>query len=267
MTERYLESRGIAYRTNEFKDSRQTLVFIHGLSGSLSAWYPHEKLFEEKYNVVTLDLRGHGLSKRYKKYSDYALNNFSEDVYAVLTELKVNSCILVSHSLGALVALELLHHHPHVVSKAIFISPAAQNDKLFWYHASHPVRELGVIAGFVCSIFKKPHGRTNYDLYKDTADWSFKRTLTDVSNMGRLTYLYVLNNLYAFKHNEWWQEINIPVLFLHGSRDTMVPLSYARALAKEVPDAQFVVFENKNHLLPLNSVSEVSKAIEDFISR
>jgi pimeloyl-ACP methyl ester carboxylesterase len=224
MKEGYLQSRGIAYRVSDFKPGRKTLLFIHGLSGSLSVWYPYESLADE-YNVITVDLRGHGLSKRYKKYKDYDLATVAEDVAILLEDLNVQSCVVISHSLGALVALELIHSHPQKIAKAIFISPAAQSNKLFFYHLRHPLREMGVITGFLLSILRRPQGRTDYEHYKHTGDWNLFRTYADVSNMGRLTYLRALNNLYAFAHNEWWREIQIPTLFLHGSQDTMVPLT------------------------------------------
>ena len=67
MKEHFFEDR-IYYRTNEFKSDRLTLVFVHGVSGSSSAWLPYEKIFENKYNVLTYDIRGHGLSKKYPHY-------------------------------------------------------------------------------------------------------------------------------------------------------------------------------------------------------
>ena len=52
------------------------MVFVHGVSGSSSAWWPYEKIFENKYNILTFDIRGHGKLKKFPNYSDYKIKNF-----------------------------------------------------------------------------------------------------------------------------------------------------------------------------------------------
>ena len=64
MKEYYFDNDKIYYRTNEFKADRLILVFIHGVSGSSSSWWTYEKIFENKYNILTYDIRGHGKSKK-----------------------------------------------------------------------------------------------------------------------------------------------------------------------------------------------------------
>jgi len=50
MKESYFSKNNIYYRINEFQPGRPTLVFIHGLSGSSSAWLEYEKKFEK--NII-----------------------------------------------------------------------------------------------------------------------------------------------------------------------------------------------------------------------
>ncbi len=61
MKEAYYE--GIYYRKNEFHPDRITLVFSHGVSGSSSAWWPYEKIFKNKYNVLFMTFAGTGFLK------------------------------------------------------------------------------------------------------------------------------------------------------------------------------------------------------------
>ena len=58
-------------------------------------WYPFEALFEKDYNVVTFDLRGHGLSVRPPR-AGYAMEEFVEDMRALqasLLEDVVMTCV------------------------------------------------------------------------------------------------------------------------------------------------------------------------------
>ena len=79
MKESFFDNR-IYYRTNDWKSDRTTIVFVHGVCGSSSAFWEFEKKLGEKYNILAYDLRGHGLSKRYREYSDYKIENFSKDL-------------------------------------------------------------------------------------------------------------------------------------------------------------------------------------------
>src|SRR5690348_17054682 len=99
--------RGIYYRTNEFKD-RPTLIFVHGLTGSSSAWFPYEREFEEDYNLLTFDLRGHGRSEKPKHYRDYAISEFVADLEDLIDRLAIKEFNLISHSFGTVIALPFL---------------------------------------------------------------------------------------------------------------------------------------------------------------
>ena len=99
MQEHIFDNR-IYYRTNEFQPGRPTLVFAHGVSGSSSAWLPYEKIFENKYNILTYDIRGHGLSKKYPHYEDYEIKKFAEDLHDLVSSLGITKFVLVSNSFG-----------------------------------------------------------------------------------------------------------------------------------------------------------------------
>ena len=94
MKELFFSEKGIYYRINEFEEGKSTLVFIHGLSGSSSSWTEYEKRLESNYNILNLDLRGHGTSKRYRNFQDYKLENITEDIRDLLQYLHIDKCIL-----------------------------------------------------------------------------------------------------------------------------------------------------------------------------
>lgn len=265
MNEGYLESRGIAYRTNDILPSRTTLVFIHGLSGSLSVWGPFEEKLQDRYNLVELDLRGHGKSRKYWRFGAYRIESFADDIEALINHLSIKQCVLISHSLGAIVALVFIRAHPEQVSQAIFISPALGTNGLLFEHLKHPERLLGVFGAYLLAVFNfsRRGQRTDYARYRDTGDWNARRAFADISRMGPLPYLFSLAHLYGFNDSTWWPAVVMPTLLIHGSADTMVPAKYAVALSKKMP-FKFVLLA-KNHLLPMNSIDEVARAIQDFI--
>jgi pimeloyl-ACP methyl ester carboxylesterase len=107
MQEQYFYDRGISYRSNEHIAGRSTLVFIHGLAASSSEWTWYETQFEGSYNVVTVDLRAHGRSQHPSAYEGYRLRESVIDIRLLLEALRIQRCVLIGHSSGALIGLEL----------------------------------------------------------------------------------------------------------------------------------------------------------------
>ena len=70
MQEYIFQPKKIYYRKNDFRPDCPTLVFIHGISGSSSAWLLYEKKFKDQYNILTFDLRGHGNSWKPKNLEE-----------------------------------------------------------------------------------------------------------------------------------------------------------------------------------------------------
>lgn len=265
MKEGFLQARGIAYRTNDLEPNRPTLLFVHGLSGSSSAWLPYERILERTHNIINPDLRGHGESRRPKKLRDYELAYFAEDIAALLEHLKVERCVIVSHSFGALVALMLLREHPKKFSKAVFLAPVYNNHRLFLSHLKQFLPALGACLALLLSLFRKSGGHIDYSNYTPTGDWNLRRIYADVSNTGARSYLFSLQHLYTFSNTVWQNIEPLPVLIVHGDKDSMVPLKNAVALSKLLPQAKLAIIKGANHILVLNNVPEVSQEIESFI--
>ena len=81
-----------------------TLVFIHGWSCDRSYWRAQVDYFAKQYQVITIDLAGHGESGTNR--SEWNLRNYGTDVVSVVNDLQLEKLVLVGHSLGGHVALE-----------------------------------------------------------------------------------------------------------------------------------------------------------------
>jgi pimeloyl-ACP methyl ester carboxylesterase len=95
------------------------LVFIHCWSCDMGFWKDQVPYFAKKYEVVTLDLAGHGQSGTARK--DYTIQSFAKDVAAVVKAAGLTKVILVGHSMGGPVALEAAKLMPDVVVGVIGI--------------------------------------------------------------------------------------------------------------------------------------------------
>jgi pimeloyl-ACP methyl ester carboxylesterase len=53
----------INYNCYRHAEAQEWVTFVHGAGGSSSIWFKQLKAFKQIYNVLLLDLRGHGNSK------------------------------------------------------------------------------------------------------------------------------------------------------------------------------------------------------------
>lgn len=89
------------------------LVFIHGGFCDGSWWASQVAALQDRYRVVTLDVAGHGASGTERQA--WTLGAFASDVEAVIEELALPRVILVGHSMGGPVALEVAARMPERV--------------------------------------------------------------------------------------------------------------------------------------------------------
>ncbi len=107
-----------------YKDESHTewVTFVHGAGGSSSIWYKQVRSFKEHYNVLVLDLRGHGRSK--PKLSDalkstYTFDAITTDILEVLDHLQIQKSHFVGISLGTILIRNLAELHPERVQSMI----------------------------------------------------------------------------------------------------------------------------------------------------
>jgi pimeloyl-ACP methyl ester carboxylesterase len=95
------------------------LLLHHGLASSQRIWDLMLPRLIRTFHVVTYDARGHGLSA--KPSSRYGFDPVVADAQAVLRATRLRRPVVVGHSWGASVALELAARHPRSLAGAVLV--------------------------------------------------------------------------------------------------------------------------------------------------
>lgn len=257
----------IYYRINEILPSRQTLVFVHGLSGSSSAWLKYENEFEKEFNIVLFDLRGHGKSTKVNGRKNYEIENFAEDINELMEFLSIKNFILISHSFGTLVALEFLVKYQNKVASAIFLSPNFSVGKAKSERAIRPLINFLSRMAVLFPSLRKNGQHIDYSKYKNTGDWNLRRMFADIRNTGLKNFLYCVSNSYKFDREDFLSQIKIPSLIIHGKNDTIFSAGNSVAMAEKIEKAKLILLDNANHIIVFNNFTEVSGAIKNFVEK
>lgn len=98
------------------------VTFIHGAGGSSSIWFKQVKFFSKSFNLLLIDLRGHGNSSTdlFKKvYIDYTFDSICYDIIEVLDYEKIKKSNFIGISLGTILIRHIAQKYPDRVSSMI----------------------------------------------------------------------------------------------------------------------------------------------------
>lgn len=103
--------------------TKETVVFIHGIGNSLESWTSTIDFLPKDYKIIAIDLLGFGKSPR-PKYAEYDISLQARSVMLTLVSLGIASkVILIGHSMGSLVSIELAKRYPFMFKGLVLCSP------------------------------------------------------------------------------------------------------------------------------------------------
>jgi len=103
-------------------ESKEWIVFIHGAGGSSAVWYKQLKDFKVHYNLLLIDLRGHGKSAELPQAiynEEYTIRAVTEDIVEVLDYIKLPPAHFMGVSLGTILARQLAELQPERVKSLV----------------------------------------------------------------------------------------------------------------------------------------------------
>lgn len=105
------------------KKARATVLFLHGIGNSGAAWNEVIDKLPNDIRLVTIDLLGFGNSKQ-PAWATYDAKIQAKAILATYLRLRIKGrVIIVGHSLGALIAVEIAKRYPLIVQALILCGP------------------------------------------------------------------------------------------------------------------------------------------------
>jgi pimeloyl-ACP methyl ester carboxylesterase len=95
------------------------LVLVNGWTGDHGIFTPQIIHFSQTRRVIAVNLRGHGRSDAPRQ--NYTVDGFADDIAWQCAQLGLEKPVIIGHSLGGAVVLELCGRHPDLASGMIMI--------------------------------------------------------------------------------------------------------------------------------------------------
>ncbi len=110
------------YKEFVHPQSTEWVVFIHGAGGSSAVWYKQLKDFKKEFNLLLIDLRGHGKSADLPQAiweERYTFEAVTNDIIEVLDHIKIPPAHFMGASLGTIIARQLAELEPQRVKSLV----------------------------------------------------------------------------------------------------------------------------------------------------
>jgi pimeloyl-ACP methyl ester carboxylesterase len=245
----------------EERGSGPVLVFIHGFPFDRSMWIEQLKGLAKVRTCVAVDLRGHGLSSD-PSPGDYTMDVFADDVVATLDSIGADQADVCGLSMGGYVAFALWRRHPDRVRSLILIDTKAEADGNEAKVAREKTADMVAAEGMDAlheQLAEKLLGSSPSEDVRDHLRRMFMDTPPEVAAADALAMRDRADSTGDLAN------IDVPVLWLHGEEDQLMPLDGARASAEKIPGARFVSIPKGGHLAPRENPDAVNEAIRDFL--
>lgn len=251
------------YEKNNFSDKKETIVFLHGLTGTSDVWEKYFNYFKKNYNVIRIDLLGHGRSKRPYAFNKYKLSYLALSVLEVLEKENIKETNFVCHSFSFLVSLELYRIRKEMVRSFVFISPYAPNRKRF-------LCKLSIAASFPVSFFfyfmpvVGKYALNDYSRKPVTKEVDLKRVFWDTFNTGFKSYVGL--NFYSLRFDDldFAKKIDVPVLVMSGENDRIILWDDVKRISDKMRTSTLIKLKNRDHIILYPYFNELVVLIEEF---
>ena len=253
------------YSTYTNSKSKPWVTFVHGAGGSSSIWFKQIREFSKHFNVLMVDLRGHGKSKRsflnaFKK--KYTFTSLAQDIMDVLDKEKIKSSHFVGISLGTILIRQIAETYPKRIKSMVMagaimkLNVRSQILMRFGNLFKSIVPYLWIYRLFAYIIMPKKNHKESRLLFVREAKKLYKK---EFMRWYKLTS--DLNPLLKLFRQI---DIKIPTLYLMGKEDYMF-LPSIKQISKSQRLSQLSVVENSGHVVNVDQPIEFNNRAISFI--
>ncbi|MGM0620406.1 MAG: alpha/beta fold hydrolase [Bacteroidota bacterium] len=232
------------------KTSKTWVVFVHGAGGSNVVWFRQLRDFKKHFNVLLVDLRGHGKSKKqYSQEEIYKFDEIAADVIHTMDHLNIEKAHFVGISLGCIIIRAMDKLAPGRAESIILGGAVVQFNK--------KINGLVSVAKLLNSIL--PYMwlyRLNAWILIPSRKHTESRNLfiNEAVRLGDREFKKWLHMSGEIRDNlkEFLvKEASAPVLYLMGERDHMF-LPMVSNLVKKHLNSKLEVIRNSGHVCNLD---------------
>ena len=254
----------------EVRGEGRPVILLHGWTMNSTFWAANVDALAESNQVVTVDLRGHGLSG--KTPEGHSLDQYARDVRALTAALGLTDVALVGWSMGTAVILSYVRQFGcDGLRSVVFVDQSprfldgpdwdfplmggySQTDLAVFAQAVRHARP-GVIKPFIEACFAaKPPAEAVDAAYAETTQMTTEAALSIWMDMAFADFRPELAS------------VDVPALLIYGAQSAIFPGDLGGWLAKQLPTARQEEFAQSGHAPFAEEAERFNEVVGEFLA-
>ena len=283
-TDEWTRYGGLRMHVRNWGGEGRPVVLLHGLASTCRIWDFVAPILARDFAVIAVDQRGHGDSGKPEHGYDFA--SVAGDAAGLLKGRGIQSPVLVGHSWGADVALELAVARPDLLQGIVFVDGGTIDASARYNTLDDALVQMAppdfsgvtpqqfmerVRSGGQWATLIGQHGKSAEDIILGNFETLEDGTLR--AKLSRDNHLRIIEALWDHHPRELYSRVACPVLMM-PARQRENPDAYERTLARSesiaaaerlLPNSKTVWLEDSIHDVPVQRPELVAETIRDHI--
>lgn len=243
--------------------SGPTVLMLHGIGGGHLAFAPQvETLASLGYRAVAWDMPGYGHSAPIEPYT---FKGLAQSCIALIESLQARELVLLGHSMGGMVAQEVVGRRPDLVNKLILCgtSPAFGKPDGDWQREFIAQRTAPLDAGktmddLAATLVPQMAG-------PDALPEGLRLATHCMGLVPAATYRRALECIVTFDRRASLPHIRVPTLLLAGEHDRNAPPAVMKKMAEAITHSTFIEMKGVGHLMNLEAPDAFDELVLNFL--
>lgn len=260
----------------------EPILLLHGYSDRKEHWRAQVGELSKYFKVIRMDNRGAGKSDR--PDGDYTMQLFASDVVGLMNFLEIERAHIIGHSMGGMIAQNLIILYPNRVNKMVLINtfagvkpPGEPTDDYEEIQkasaiANQKAMEKDPFTAFINGA-KSSYSRDFWKMMREDPKrkfhdiWSVEDLIEEKTKYGptpkdlfKQAHAIATHNTY-----ERLSEIKSDVLIIAAEKDKSCPVSVNKKIHELIPNSQFIIIKKAAHQSILEKAPEINEIIINFL--
>lgn len=236
------------------------VVLIHGLGGNAQSWGNVPRALARFRRVAVVELRGCGRSER--GATPITIPDLADDVAAVIAHFDAGRCPLVGHSLGGVIAQDLLVRHGGLCGAAVLVSTSSKVGAQAaegWRRLADVVEQRGAVGeGGSARAFAEAFAAEHPDVVAEHGRIS--------ASADAKVYAAQARAASSYDYSEALARVENPVLVMQGLDDRMTSPGGSVLLSRAIRDSRLEMIEGVGHNLHIEMGARFVDVVLDFLT-
>lgn len=238
MVIKVVKSLSTAMNARIIGSGKETVVLAHGYGGDQSLWEKILPVLTQNYRVVVFDWCFSGAVKEPNtlfdptKYSSY--DAFSDDLTALLEELRLDSTVFVGHSMSGMIGCMASIKNPHLFKKLILVGSSPRYINSESYEGGFDIKDVEQLFSSIESNYYEWASFFPTLVIDKTDIESVKKFEECLKRMNPEIGLSIAKTVFLSDYRDILEKVVVPCTIVQTTNDFVVPMSVVEYMNKTI---------------------------------